>query len=152
MSRRKRTNKMQIVFRNGATRVVYVSRAPDELFDEASRIHTCSLSALRQLRLLKRTRHAAVKAAVWQLEQLAEPNPKWSTAALVDYIASASFLMEDTLGILSALKNSNIDELRAARFQLTYGQTPKKRDRDDTMCTRSRRSIDEEDEVPEDGG
>jgi hypothetical protein len=51
--------------------------------------------------------------------------------------------MEDTLNILATIKHSTIEELQQARFLLTYGQTPKKRDRDDTMCTKKKRPVED---------
>lgn len=141
MARRKRTNKLPIIYKNGATKVVYVSRAPDELLTEAKRMYGCIQVALRQLKSLKRTRHAALKGAVWQLTQVEEPSAGESIASLVDYIAVVSYLMEDSLAMLASLKNSKIDELEEARFNLTYGQTPKKRDRDDTMCSKPKRRM-----------
>lgn len=139
MARRKRANKLSIIYKRGDVKIVYVPRATEDLLPEAKRIHVCVSRALRTLRLLRRTRHAAIKAAIWQLEQLPPPTKDMTDTELVTYIGVTSYTMEDTLGLLGELKTSKIDELQAARFQLTYGQTPKKRDRDDTMCTKSRR-------------
>ena len=147
MARRKRANKLPIVYRSGSSKVVYVSRAPDELFTEAKRVWGSIQVALRQLKALKRTRHSALRGAVWQLSQVEPPLKEANTASLVDYIATVSYLMEDSISMLATLKNSKIDELEEARFHLTYGQTPKKRDRDDTMCSKPKRHM----EVYEDG-
>lgn len=141
--KRKKPNKLPVIYKDSKVRIVYVSRSPEELFPEAVRIYSAVQVALRHLHLLRRSPHAAIHAAEWQLANVVAP-PAWATTPLlVDYISTTSYLMEDTLNILATIKHSTIEELQQARFLLTYGQTPKKRDRDDTMCTKKKRPVED---------
>jgi len=88
----------------------------------------CLGKALRQLKLL-RSPHPAVEAARTQLEHCDTTLPEGaSVQQIAGRIAVLSYTLEDTVKILSALSSSRIDRLKDARFQLTFGQTPKQRE------------------------
>jgi hypothetical protein len=120
--------KIPVIYSHGKDHVVYVARLPGELLAEHRRVVFCLDKALHQLKLL-RSPHPAVAAARVQLEQCDCSLPEQPTHyEIAKRIATLSFIMADTLQILAALSNSNVERLKEARFQLTFGQTPKQRD------------------------
>ncbi len=120
--------KVPVIYSHGKDHVVYVARLPGELLAEHKRVVFCLGKALHQLKLL-RSPNPAVAAARAQLESCDCALPEHATHyEIAKRIAVLSFIMADTFQILAAMSNSNIERLKEARFQLTFGQTPKQRD------------------------
>lgn len=138
--------KPPVVYDDGLRRVDYVGRAHSEVNAEIRRVaHHLSL-ALQRLRTMKRAQHPAVRAAIFILENT---RPKLESHSAKE-LARVSFLMDDALKVLSVIRHSNADYLKYARFNLLYGQTPKKRDRD-TILSRCKEVVDREPEESNDG-
>jgi len=120
--------KIPVSYSHGDVKVVYVARLPGDLRNEHKRMVFCMQMALRQLKLL-RSPHPAVAAARLQLENCDVSLPTTSThQEVAQRLAILSYTFEDTVKILAALSNSKIARLTEARFQLTFGQTPKQRE------------------------
>jgi hypothetical protein len=127
--------KPAVVYDDGLRRVDYVGRAHSEVNAEILRVaHRLEL-ALRKLRTMRRTQHPAVRAAIFLLQNI---KPDLTSHAAKE-LARISYLMGDALETLAVIKNSNADYLKEARFNLLYGQTPKKRDRDTILNVRKER-------------
>jgi hypothetical protein len=140
--------KPPVVYDDGIRRVDYVGRAHCDVNTEIRRVAHHLMLALRKLRIMRRVQHPAVRAAIFLLQNI-KPNVESHSAK---ELARVSFLMGDALQTLSVLKNSNADFLKEARFNLLYGQTPKKRDRDTILSGRKDRietHDDEEAPIPE---
>lgn len=118
--------KPAVVYDDGIRRVDYVGRAHSEVNAEIRRVAHHLMLALKRLQTMRRVQHPAVRAAIFILRN---SRPKVDSVAAKE-LARLSFLMDDALKTLSAIKNSNADYLKEVRFNLLYGQTPKKRDRD----------------------
>ena len=118
--------KPEVVYDDGIRRVDYVGRMPTEINAEIRRVaHHLGL-ALRRLKTMERAQHPAVRAAIFILQNT-KPRVTSSDAR---ELARVSFMMEQALNTLSVIKHSNADYIKEARFNLLFGQTPKKRDRD----------------------
>lgn len=131
MAKRKRTpaRKIPVRYNDGTTDIDYVARTPSELRDELQRVQEAILEAARILSRLHRTRHIVIKTARFQLEHALRNLPNDSTDEdIAAELARLSYLMEDTLNILNKLTHCRISYLKQARFKLTYGQTPKRRE------------------------
>ena len=133
MARRRRRakgpRKVPIRYQTADQRVDYVPRRPAELPVELDRVRTGILRALRVLNRMKRIRHSAIVGARFQLEQaLCDVPAGASEEWMADEIGRLSFVMADSLKLLSQLCHSRTHWLEEARFILTYGQTPKKRE------------------------
>lgn len=134
--------KPPVVYDDGIRHVDYVGRAHSEVNAEIKRVvHHLGL-ALRRLRTMRRVQHPAVRAAIFILQN-AKPDV---TSTSAKELARLSFLMGDALETLAAIKHSNADYLKYARFNLLYGQTPKKRDRDTILGGHKERVENHEDE------
>ncbi len=129
--------KIPVIYSHGKDHIIYVARLPAELAAEHARVVVCLGKALHQLKLL-RSPHPAVATARTQLEHCDCQLPEQATHYdIAKRIATLSFTMADTFQILAALSNSNVDRLKEARFQLTFGQTPKQRDLTPVEATES---------------
>ena len=133
--------RIPVIYSDGVVRVEYVARAPSELSVEFRRVQRHILETIRILSTMKRIRHHIIKSARFQLSQaIREFEPGTCTEdAIAAEIARLSYLMEDTLNILNRLSCCRVANLEAARFKLTYGQTPKKRDPPETYGSREKR-------------
>lgn len=126
--RRPAVNKFVIAYEHNGKRIEYVGRTLAELAPEYRRIVTHLKWAIRELRQL-RSPNPWVVATLVQLQTVPVIDPMSCAADQVAYeIAQVSFIMEDALNMLAHLKHSTVERLEAARFALTYGQTPKRRD------------------------
>ncbi len=129
MAKRKAPKKVRVYFEGDRGLIEYVPRAPSDLRPELERVQADIRLTLRILHRARRYRHVAVSTARFQLENCLRDTPAGASDEwLADEIARLSYVMEDTLGILNRLKHSRMHYLEEARFRLTYGQTPKKRD------------------------
>lgn len=144
----KTPKRYNIVYDNGLVKVDYVGRIAKELPKEYERVKLSIVKSIRLLAYLKRSPHPAIKAAKFQLENSAKVINTSDVLAVADEIARLSFIMADTVKILSALSNSEIEQLQRLRFELTYGQTPEKRELEDPICGRKRR-LDRDDDHEE---
>jgi hypothetical protein len=127
--RARRTIKIPVIYQQGPIRIEYVDKTPSELDPELARVRESVHRALQILARLSRLKHIAIVSARFQLQNcLSELKPDSSHDDKAKELARINYTMEDTLGLLNRLSNSRIEWLEAARFQLTYGQTPKKRD------------------------
>jgi hypothetical protein len=127
--RRRSTVKVPIRFRLGDITVEYVSRAEDQVWNEYCRVRNAVLDATRILNLLKRIRHPVLVTARVQLAHVLDDVQEDAELDVVAAeIARLSYVMDDTVTVLAGLKHCRVPHLQAARFALTYGQTPKKRD------------------------
>lgn len=125
MVRRKVQKKIRVHYQD----IEYVPRARADLRPELGRVQSELKLAIRILFRARRYRHVAVSTARFQLENCLREIPEGASDQwLADEIGRLSYVMEDTLGILNRLKHSRVHYLEEARFKLTYGQTPKKRD------------------------
>lgn len=140
-------SKPAVVYDDGIRHVDYVGRAHSEVNAEIRRVAHHLMLALRRLRTMRRVQHPAVRAAIFILEN-SKPNVE---SAAAKELARLSFLMDDALKTLSTITNSNADYLKEARFNLLYGQTPKKRDRD-TILGGRKEPIERDPEEPTDDG
>jgi hypothetical protein len=137
-----------IVYDNGIVKVDFVGRIAKELPKEFERVKLSIVKSIRLLAYLKRSPHPAIKAATFQLENAVRPIDANNMQDIADEIARLSFIMADTVTLLATLSNSEIEQLQRLRFELTYGQTPKKRELEDPICGRKRR-LDRDDEYEE---
>ena len=125
----RRTRKIPVTYDDGRNVVEYVPRTPTELRREMTRVHEAVQTAVHVMSPLKRKRHAVIKAALFQLRHLLRKLPEEMTdEERATELARISYAMEDTLGILNKLVHCRVSHLETARFILTYGQTPKKRE------------------------
>jgi hypothetical protein len=138
--------KPAVVYDDGIRRVDYVGRAHSEVNAEIRRVSHHLMLALRRLRTMRRVQHPAVRAAIFLLQNA---KPKLESVSAKE-LARLSFLMGDALNLLSTITNSNADYLKDARFNLLYGQTPKKRDRDTILSGRKEYIEPNEEEQPQD--
>jgi hypothetical protein len=118
--------KPAVVYDDGIRRVDYVGKLPHEVQGEIQRVCRHIDMTLRLLKPMSRTQHPAVRAAIFVLQNI-EPD---RSSHQHKELARISYLMETALNMLSKMTNSKADYLQSARFNLLYGQTPKRRDRD----------------------
>lgn len=128
--KRKAPDKVPVVYDDGVTNVEYVGKQKNELRPELERIVYEIKQVLRILQRLRRHRHIIIISARFQLVEALRDLPEEleTEEDVANEIARLSFTMEDTLKLLGRLSNSRIPVLEAARFKLTYGQTPKRRE------------------------
>ncbi len=128
--RRRKVKKILIMYDDGEVRRNYVSKAPSELRPELNRVQESIRIVLRILSRLYRTRHPVIVTSRFQLLNglRSLTLTEMSDEEVAAEIARLSYLMEDTLGLLNKLEHSRTKHLEEARFTLTYGQTPQKRD------------------------
>jgi len=150
MARKKTVIKQDIKYRDGDIKVQYVARLNAELPAEHSRIIQAIRTAIRYLKTLSRSQHTAIRSALFQLNNcIEELPPDTKPEVYAKSIAYMSYSMDEVLKkILAKMSNCKVDSLTLARFQLEYGQTPKKRDRDDLMCAKrsTKRKYNDDDE------
>jgi hypothetical protein len=145
MKKRKASSKVDIVYNCDGVKINYVSRSLSELPDEYARIRKALVTTLRLLKTLRRSPHPAIAAAYFQISNCMHPVDTTKPEEVTRYIARVSYVMNDTLkNILSKLSNSNIDTLKQIRFQLEYGQTPKKREKDELILQQRNSYIERE--------
>lgn len=145
MSRRAPT-KHAVRYANNVVAINYVDRTAAELRPELARVQKAVLSGVRILAGILRLRNALIIEAYVQLKQtVRELPPEASNAEVAAEIARLSYVMGTLVESLGKLKNSRINNLQEARFTLTYGQTPKKRE---PMIGRPRTTVDQDDEQP----
>lgn len=109
--------------------VEYLPRTAIEVWPEFRRVRAAINDVLRILSLLKRIKNGTLVSARFTLLNCYRDLPDDSPLELVaSEIGRLSYVMADALTILSDLKHCRIHHLEEARFKLTYGQTPKKRD------------------------
>jgi len=142
MAKRKRSaaNKIPVHYGDGTVAIEYVPRTPPELRAELSRVQRNIRETIRILSTLKRIRHHVIKSVRFQLDQALHKLP--DDAADEDVaaeIARLSYLMEDTLNMLNRLTQCRIANIEKARFKLTYGQTPKKREPPEKYGSRAKK-------------
>jgi len=111
------------------TKVTYVDRPAGELRSELERVRNAGLLAAKVLSRLRRVRNSSIQLALFELAHCSQAvpedaPPKW----LADEIARLSFTYSGVVKLLNLLSNSRVRWLEEARFLLTYGQTPIKRD------------------------
>lgn len=127
--RKSKQFKICIRFTSPEETIEYISKTPDELWVEYERILQAIKDALRALSRIRFVRNIVIATAQLQLQSAVRPLPEdISDEELAKEIARLSKLMEDTIKILSRLSNSRTQWLEEARFILTYGQTPKKKE------------------------
>jgi len=150
MARKKTVIKQDIKYRDGDIKVQYVARLNSELPTEHSRIIQAIRTAIRHLKTLARSQNPAIRTSLFQLNNCIQELPTGTTPEMyAKSIAYMSYSMDEVLKkILAKMSNCKVDSLTLARFQLEYGQTPKKRDRDDLMCSKrsTKRKYHDEDE------
>jgi len=150
MASKRTLNKISVVYNAQGRYIEYVGRTPSELLPEYKRVCAAVDSCARITKTLLRSPHPAVRAAYYQLLNcdVSIPEPP-TNQNIADAIARVSYTLEDTMLILAKISNSNIEPLRELRFHLTYGQTPKKRDRNDIIITRAVKEKYEDEPSPE---
>ena len=133
MARRRKKagpRKVRVAWTEADGRVLeYVPRLPGELRGELERVTDSVRRALRILWPVRRLRHHCIVSARVQLQNClrdvpADADEDWRA----NEIARLSYVMHTALGMLDQLRNSRVKWLGEARFTLTYGQTPKKRE------------------------
>lgn len=155
MGRKKTAIKQDIKYRDGDVKVQYVARLNAELPREHSRIIAAIGTAIRYLKTLSRSQHPAIRTSLFQLHNCIQELPSGTEPEMyARSIAYMSYSMDEVLKkILAKMSNCKVEALTLARFQLEYGQTPKKRDRDDLMCAKrstKRKYRDDDEECRED--
>lgn len=126
---RRAVYKVKVRYTDDRTAIDYVDRLPSELRPELDRIQRAVLDTVRILSQLLRLRNAIVISAYVQLKHLVRELPEGTPAEdLAAEIARLSYVMSTIVASLDTLTHSRIKNLQEARFALTYGQTPKKRD------------------------
>lgn len=133
MARRKKRRsgpkKIPIVYQSGTQTIEYVGKTSSELRPEYARVRDAIHRALRVLSRLRRLRQIVLVSARFQLnEALRELPEDASDEQVADEIARLSFVMQDTFDVLAKLEHSRTPFIQEARFILTYGQTPRKRE------------------------
>ncbi len=150
MGRKKTVIKQDIKYKDGDIKVQYVARLNGELPAEHRRIIDAIKMSIRHLRTLRRSQHPAIRASLFQLNNCIQELPEdVKPEVYAKSIAYMSYSMDEVLKkILAKMSNCKVDALTLARFQLEYGQTPKKRDRDDLMCSKrsTKRKYSDDDE------
>lgn len=110
--------------------VDYVSRTPAELDVELARVRKSRVEALRILSRVRRLRHPVISSARFQLMACAGPETNEGTVTeKATELARLSQSLEQACNTLARLSNSRVRWLEEARFTLTYGATPKCRER-----------------------
>lgn len=148
---RRTPHKYRVCYSDTQTTINYVDRTATELRSELERVQAAVLSGVRILAGILRLRNALIIGAYVQLKHCLREIP--ATAAPEEVameIARLSHIMGVLVESLNKLSNSRINNLQEARFILTYGQTPKKRE---PMTSRPRVARDHDDDqaTPEDG-
>lgn len=132
MARRKRRlpKKLPVVWTtDDGTVVEYVPRIASELRPEFERVREHGLRAARVLSRLKRHKNIILVSARFELEHCHQAPPEGAGDEwYAREIARLSYVYEQTHQLLSRLVNSRIQFIENARFLLTYGQTPTKRE------------------------
>lgn len=128
--RRRKVKKVVIKYDDGSVYRNYVGKTSSELRPEIERILESIRIVLRILTRLRRTRHPVIITSRFQLlngiRELSLDD--MTDEEIANEIARLSYLMEDTLSQLNKLEHSRTHHLEEARFRLTYGQTPQKRE------------------------
>ncbi len=149
---RRLPSKYRVRYSDGALTINYVDRTAPELRAELDRVQRAVLSGVRILAGILRLRHALIISAYVQLKQCLREIPADAPPEdMAAEIARLSYVMGTLVESLGKLSNSRINNLQEARFTLTYGQTPKKRE---PMMTKKKapRDDDEQQQNSEDGG
>jgi hypothetical protein len=116
-----------IIYDKAAEPIEYVGKYTHELKPEIARLLETIQEAKALLDRLSRFRHIAITTAKFQLANTSS-DPDLAIEALPKEIARLNYLMEDSLGLLNILCDSKLHWLEQARFKLTFGQTPRKRE------------------------
>ncbi len=129
MSKRRPPTKFAVRYVNGTETVDYVDRTESELRQELHRVQQAISNGTRMLVPILRVRHPVIVSAYTQLRHVLADMPADAPPEQVaDEIARLSYVMEQTVELLDTLSNSRVNNLQEARFTLTYGRAPKKRD------------------------
>jgi hypothetical protein len=109
--------------------VDYVDRTEPELRQELARVQQAVSDGARMLTPILRIRNPVIVSAYTQLRYVLQSLPPDAPPEqMADEIARLSYVMEQTVELLDTLSNSRVNNLQEARFTLTYGRAPKKRD------------------------
>jgi hypothetical protein len=126
--RKKRPQRIDIVYDYNGTRIEFVPKLDIELDRELCRILEHGRWALRQLNSIKRSPHPSIANAIFQLNNIGnsvvDPTDPYQKAS---EIARVSEVYREILDVLGDLKHSEIEPLKQARFFLLYGQAHEKR-------------------------
>ncbi len=129
LKKRKPAFKFPVQYNEPGVSINYVSRATPEVWPELRRVRAAINDVIRILTTLKRIRNGVLVSTRFILlnchRDLPDDTPLEIVAA---EIGRLSYIMADALETLNTLKYCRIHHLEEARFKLTYGQTPKKRD------------------------
>lgn len=126
---KKKNIKYPIVWTSNGEEFVYVDKLTPELRPEYRRLADSIRLGIRMLSFMRRIRHPAIVSARFNLLNAGVVDPdSLSDEQVALELGRLSHLMHDTVTLLNQLSGSRIDHLEQARFQLTFGQVPKKRD------------------------
>lgn len=143
MARRKpkaESAKPRVIYDDGVNHVEYVSRPESEINTEILRAVAAIRLAKRHLLQHVRSPNPIVRATLFIIDNI---NPDTSSHDPKE-LARISFLMDDALSTLNKMRHTGADHIRLARFQLLYGQTPKRRDRAAILTGGGRKDRDDE--------
>lgn len=120
--------KFPIVFRGVEPPIEYVDKTAHELRIELQRVHAAVATTQMLLSRLPRALHPGIKAARFQLANMLRDVSALTDDEAADELARLNYCMEDALALLNMLSDSKVEWLEKARFELTFGQTPRKRE------------------------
>lgn len=120
--------RLPVVYRGVSPPIEYVDKSPFELRAELQRVYAAIATASKLFERLARFRHPAIPAARFQLANAIRETSGMDDEALANELARLNYTMEDTVRILSLMSLCEQEWLEKIRFELTFGQTPRKRE------------------------
>lgn len=128
----------------GGQTIEFVERAPSELAPELARVADHGVRAAKVLSRLKRLRNVHIVRARFELGHCQQEVPDLASHEwLAGEIARLSYVYKQVLDELNKLCHARTRWLEEARFLLTYGQTPQKREPAGNYGSRSKQRSEE---------